>query len=231
MLPVSLDCSFLIASNVYSKQNKTEIKSSFVDLYFTTMPCFSLILIICKCKWIINECCSVVWINMTWLTVTEYLCHKWPQICSICPEALPGVFLIHDLSRACNYSNTTGATSGAGTVYDSEALKFFFFFFFFFHLVDRKTLGMWIVHLSSFELQKAFSNVCRVKQQLEYYLHIKLLCLIFWPLCCLSFFVLQILITSLVSSSSSNKQYWAPLYRQQRKHSYPKSLYGVSGWL
>ena len=22
--------------------------------------------------------------SMTWLTVTEYLCHKWPRICSIC---------------------------------------------------------------------------------------------------------------------------------------------------
>jgi len=68
---------------------------------------------------------SVVWISMTWLTATEYLCHKWPQICSICPKGLPGSFLVHDLSRACNYSNTTGAISEARrTAYASEALKF-----------------------------------------------------------------------------------------------------------
>ena len=98
---------------------------------------------------------------MTWLTATEYLCHKWPQICSICPKALPGSFLIHDLSRACNYNNTTGAISEARTVYASEELKF--------------TPGF------------------------------------FWPLCCLSFFVLRILITPLVSSNSSYKNI-QPLY-------------------
>ena len=45
-------------------------------------------------------------------------------------------------------------------------------FFFFFHLVDRIPLGTWIVHLSSFGLQKTLSGVCGVKQQFEYYLHI-----------------------------------------------------------
>ena len=27
--------------------------------------------------------------TMTWLTVTEYLCHKWPHICSVCRNQNP----------------------------------------------------------------------------------------------------------------------------------------------
>jgi len=26
---------------------------------------------------------------MTWLTVTEYLRHKWPRICSVCYSQIP----------------------------------------------------------------------------------------------------------------------------------------------
>jgi hypothetical protein len=36
--------------------------------------------------------------SMTWLTVMEYLCHKWPRICSTCRKHFPGPFLVHDLS-------------------------------------------------------------------------------------------------------------------------------------
>jgi len=30
---------------------------------------------------------------MAWLTVEEYLCHKWPRVCSICRnhDLLPGL--------------------------------------------------------------------------------------------------------------------------------------------
>ena len=44
--------------------------------------------------------------TMTWLTVMEYLCHKWPRICSTCRKHFPGV------------------TSGAGTAYPSGAPRF-----------------------------------------------------------------------------------------------------------
>jgi hypothetical protein len=33
--------------------------------------------------------------TMTWLTVAEYLCYKWPRICSVCRNHSP--FVIHDL--------------------------------------------------------------------------------------------------------------------------------------
>ena len=38
--------------------------------------------------------------------------------------ALPGPFLIQDLSPGCNYVNTTGATSRAGTAYPSGTSEF-----------------------------------------------------------------------------------------------------------
>jgi hypothetical protein len=46
---------------------------------------------------------------MTWLTVTEYLSHKWPLIC---------------YHRLFNKNNTTGNTCGAGTAYPSGAHEF-----------------------------------------------------------------------------------------------------------
>ena len=61
---------------------------------------------------------------MNLLTVAEYLCHKRPQICSICRNhnpVLPSFITYH---RCCNKSNRTGETSGAGTAYRSEARAF-----------------------------------------------------------------------------------------------------------
>ena len=62
------------------------------------------------CQW------SDQWI---WLNVTEYLCHKWPRICSIFRKHLPVVFSI-----MTNWSNTMGSTSGAGTACHSGAHEF-----------------------------------------------------------------------------------------------------------
>jgi hypothetical protein len=62
--------------------------------------------------------------SMTCLTVKEYLCDKWPWICSVCHNnnlVLSSYMTYH---RICNNSNMTGATSGAGTAYPSRALKF-----------------------------------------------------------------------------------------------------------
>jgi hypothetical protein len=61
--------------------------------------------------------------TMAWLTVAEYLCHKWPSISFTCRKHSPvRSFLIHH--QVCNYSSTTGATSGEGTAYPSGATEF-----------------------------------------------------------------------------------------------------------
>ena len=60
---------------------------------------------------------------MTRLTFTVYMCNKLPRISS--------VWLIHNLVLSalmsyhpvCCKCNTTGATSGAGTIYPSELLS------------------------------------------------------------------------------------------------------------
>ena len=36
--------------------------------------------------------------TITWLTVTEYMCYKWPRICSICRNHNQVSLLIYDLS-------------------------------------------------------------------------------------------------------------------------------------
>ena len=53
--------------------------------------------------------------TMTWLTVTDYLYHKWPRICCVCRchNLILSSFMTYH--RLCNKSNMTGATSGAGT--------------------------------------------------------------------------------------------------------------------
>ena len=78
---------------------------------------------------LIEGCCLVVMLNiewcmvatMTWLIVTEYLCLKLPQICSICSNhnPVPSSFITYH--SACN---TTAATNGAGTGYPLGAPEF-----------------------------------------------------------------------------------------------------------
>jgi hypothetical protein len=63
---------------------------------------------------------------MTWLTAMEYLCHKWPRICSTCRKHFQVIFSFMTYHRVCNYINTTGANSGAGTAYPSGAPEFTF---------------------------------------------------------------------------------------------------------
>ena len=61
---------------------------------------------------------------MTWLTVTDHLCHRWQRTCSVCSNHNPilSTFMIYHLVR--NRSNTTGATYEAGTAYPSRAPAF-----------------------------------------------------------------------------------------------------------
>ena len=39
---------------------------------------------------------------MTWLTVMEYLCHKWPRICSTCRKHFPVFSSFTTYHRICN---------------------------------------------------------------------------------------------------------------------------------
>jgi len=59
-----------------------------------------------------------------WLIVMEYLCHKWPRICSTCSKQFPILSSFMTYHRVCNKINTTGVTSGAETAYHSGAPEF-----------------------------------------------------------------------------------------------------------
>jgi hypothetical protein len=61
---------------------------------------------------------------MAWLTVMEYLWHKWPQICSTCRKHFQILSSSITYRRVCTWINTTGVTSGAGTAYPSRAHEF-----------------------------------------------------------------------------------------------------------
>ena len=61
---------------------------------------------------------------MTWLTAMEYLCHKWPGICSTCGNHFPVLSSFMTYHRVCNKINTTGTTSGAGAAYPSTTPEF-----------------------------------------------------------------------------------------------------------
>jgi len=62
---------------------------------------------------------SVATVN--WLTVTEYLPHKWPRIRSVCCNHYPVLSSFMTYYRLCNKSNTTSVTSGVGSAYYSGA--------------------------------------------------------------------------------------------------------------
>ena len=83
----------------------------------------------------------------------------------------------------CNQIYTMGATSGAGTAYPSRAPEFTPSF-------------QWGSCYSIFNFMRMF---CRSLFVLQYFF--------FWPLFCLFFFDIQILITPLVFSSSSCKEH------------------------
>jgi len=62
--------------------------------------------------------------TITWLTVTEYLCHKCPQMCSLCRTHSRVLSSFMNYHRFCNKSNTMGATCGTGTAYSSGERAF-----------------------------------------------------------------------------------------------------------
>ena len=99
-----------------------------------------------------------------------------PRICSTCRKHFPVLSSFMTNHQVCNM---TGTTSGAGTAYPSGEPDFIPVF-------------QWGSCYS------IFSFMCMLCRSL-----IVLLYLFFWPLCCLFFFSLRILITPLVSLNSS----------------------------
>jgi hypothetical protein len=108
----------------------------------------------------------------------EYLCHKWPRICSTCRKHIPVHSSFLTYHRVCYYINTTGATSGAGTAYPSE------------HMISPP-----VFRGSCYSI---FSFMCMFCRSLFVFLYV-----FFWTLCCLFFFDIQIMITPLVFLNSS----------------------------
>jgi len=53
------------------------------------------------------------------------MCHKSPQICSVCRHHNPVLSSFITYHRDCTKSNTTGTTCGAGAAYPSGAPDFF----------------------------------------------------------------------------------------------------------
>ena len=114
--------------------------------------------------------------TMAWLTVMEYLCHKWPWICSTCLKHFPIL------------SSFTGFVTRL-----TRRVP----------LVEQE-LSTHPEHLSASPI---FSGVCITRSfvlcgMLCWSLFI-LLYFLFWPLCCLFFSDIHILITLLISSNSS----------------------------
>ena len=170
---------------------------------------------------------------MTWLTVTEYLCHKWPRVCSVWPQF--GPFLIHDLFSNSSYHlvcNKSSITYGTGTDYPSEAPEFTPFFSliriarsvvfcvmfclcFFCPFVPLCCLSFFNIRLLNTTLVSCGN--CFVCHSSTYGIWIPFW-YILWPLCCLSFFNILLLNTPLVSCGycvvchSSTYGFWIPLW-------------------
>ena len=92
---------------------------------------------------------SVTIANTTWLTVMEYLCHKWPRICSTCRKHFPVLSSFVSYHRVCIYINTTGVTSGAGNVYPSVFYIDFFHALTFILQKRSQTMSIWTMTLES----------------------------------------------------------------------------------
>jgi len=101
------------------------------------------------------------------------------KVYSSCRKHFPFLFSFMTYHRVCNYINTRVATRGARTAYPSGAHELTPVF-----SGVRVTLSLVLC-------------VCFVDRCLSF------LSFFFWPLCCLFFFDIRILITTLVSSSSS----------------------------
>jgi hypothetical protein len=109
------------------------------------------------------------------INVTEYLCHKCPRICSLNRNRnsvlSSSIPFLTNQHRICNKSNTTGAICGAGTAYTYGVPEF----------IPGSLIGFVLLDLE-------FSVFCFVDH-----------CLSSWPLYCLYFIHLRLLVPPLVS--------------------------------
>jgi hypothetical protein len=126
-----------------------------------------------------KACCSYHDFLDRGLTVMEYICHKWPRICSTWRTHFPVLSSFMTYHQICNLINKTGATSRRGTAYPSEALEF-------------------ILGLQWRPCYSIYSFMCMFCRSL-----FVLVSFFFWPLCRLFYFDLRILSTPLVSLNSS----------------------------
>jgi hypothetical protein len=62
--------------------------------------------------------------DMNCLTVEECMCHKWPRICFISRNQNSSLSPFMSFQRISNNCNTTGVTTGAGSVNPSGAREF-----------------------------------------------------------------------------------------------------------
>ena len=107
----------------------------------------------------------------------------------VCSSEGDYLFINYLINQFCNQINTTGATSRAGTAYPSGVPEFILEF----------------VWGSCYSIFSAMCMFCRSVFALLYFF--------IWPLCCLFFFDLRILITPLVSS---NLTYYNTLLFEKR---------------
>jgi hypothetical protein len=68
------------------------------------------------------------------LTATEYLCHKWPRICSTCRKHFSVISAFIFCHRLCNKNNAAGVISGyvARSLVFCVVISLFVCFYFFF---------------------------------------------------------------------------------------------------
>jgi hypothetical protein len=66
--------------------------------------------------------------TITWFTATEYLCNKWPWICTVCRNHNPVLSSFMTYLSYYQVCSTTGAICSARTAYHSGAHKFTPFF-------------------------------------------------------------------------------------------------------
>ena len=134
--------------------------------------------------------------TMTWLTTMQCLCHKWPRICSTCRKHFPV------LSSVMTYHGFVTRLTPV------ELLSL------------PEHLGSPPVFSGVLVTRSLVLCVCFVDRCLSF-------CTFFsWPLCCLFFFDLQILVIPLVFSNSSNR-YTISTINTLHNCFFPQYYYGM----
>ena len=95
--------------------------------------------------------------DLTWLTVTKYLYHKWQRTCFVSRNDNPVLSWFVTDHRVCSNIYATGATSGTGTGYSFQSPEFTILFLVGFALLDLKfhclSFLFWLLYCLSFDLR------------------------------------------------------------------------------